>query len=113
MVILVDHKPGIPCVESRGFHSRERLIKDEKNSTSQVSDEVRDYDLSKQARIYPNRQGATFNLDYYLNQHIRWARKLTGDKGTEIRKGFLHLRVVQSLGIIDRGSAIPSIVKPG
>ena len=37
--------------------------------------------------IYPNKPGARFNFDYYLNRHIPWARKLTGDKGTEIRKG--------------------------
>jgi uncharacterized protein (TIGR02118 family) len=37
--------------------------------------------------IYPNKKGATFNFDYYLNRHIPWAIKLTGDKGTEVRKG--------------------------
>jgi uncharacterized protein (TIGR02118 family) len=37
--------------------------------------------------IYPNKQDATFDFDYYLNRHIPRARKLTNDQGTEIRKG--------------------------
>jgi uncharacterized protein (TIGR02118 family) len=37
--------------------------------------------------IYPNKQGATFDFDYYLNCHIPWAKKLTQDRGTEIRRG--------------------------
>jgi uncharacterized protein (TIGR02118 family) len=37
--------------------------------------------------LYPNKQGATFDFDYYLNRHIPWARKLSQDHGTEIRKG--------------------------
>jgi len=37
--------------------------------------------------IYPNKQGATFDFDYYLNRHIPWARTVTHDRGTEIRRG--------------------------
>jgi hypothetical protein len=37
--------------------------------------------------IYPNKQNARFDFDYYLNRHIPWARKLSNDRGTEIRKG--------------------------
>ena len=37
--------------------------------------------------IYPNKEGATFDFDYYLYCHIPWARKLSQDRGTEIRKG--------------------------
>jgi len=39
--------------------------------------------------IYPNKDGATFNFDYYLNRHIPRARKLVPDRGTEIRRGVL------------------------
>jgi uncharacterized protein (TIGR02118 family) len=36
---------------------------------------------------YPNKEGAIFNFDFYLHRHIPWARKLSPDQGTEIRKG--------------------------
>ena len=36
--------------------------------------------------VYPNKDGATFNFDYYLNQHIPMAVKLFGN-GIEVRKG--------------------------
>jgi uncharacterized protein (TIGR02118 family) len=36
--------------------------------------------------VYPNKEGATFNFDYYLNQHMPMAAKLLGND-IEIRKG--------------------------
>ena len=35
---------------------------------------------------YPNKDGAKFDFDYYVNKHIPMAAKLFGD-GIEIRKG--------------------------
>ena len=36
--------------------------------------------------VYPNKDGATFNFAYYLNQHMPMAAKLLGNK-LEVRKG--------------------------
>ncbi len=36
--------------------------------------------------VYPNKDGATFNFDYYLNQHMPMAAKLLGND-IEVRKG--------------------------
>jgi uncharacterized protein (TIGR02118 family) len=36
--------------------------------------------------IYPNKEGAKFNFDYYTKKHIPWVAGLVG-KSIEVRKG--------------------------
>ena len=36
--------------------------------------------------LYPNREGATFNFDYYTAKHVPWVSELVG-KSIEVRRG--------------------------
>jgi uncharacterized protein (TIGR02118 family) len=45
--------------------------------------------MVKVSVMYPNREGATFNMAYYINRHIPMARKLLGAalKGVSVEQG--------------------------
>jgi len=45
--------------------------------------------MIKVSVMYPNGEGKTFDMDYYINKHIPLIEALLGDvlKGTEIEKG--------------------------
>jgi uncharacterized protein (TIGR02118 family) len=36
--------------------------------------------------LYPNKDGASFDFDYYMKKHIPWVAGLVG-KGIEVRRG--------------------------
>ena len=36
--------------------------------------------------LYPNREGATFNFDYYTQKHVPWVAGLVG-RSIEVRRG--------------------------
>jgi len=36
--------------------------------------------------VYPNKNDATFDFDYYMKKHVPWVAKLTGNK-IEVRRG--------------------------
>jgi len=43
--------------------------------------------MSRVSVMYPNREGATFDMDYYCNSHMPMAQRLLGATGFSIDQG--------------------------